>query len=341
MDGVLYAANNKADGGIERSVNPATTSGATFGTFTDGLPAGAKLTVLAVSARQVFAWDGANGYLLTLNDVLTGSVALIMPADKAQGVGMLVNHEAHNIILDWDGVPGATAYEWQLSPTSDFSTIAAGYGGTVEGTRVVLPALEPAASYNWRVRVSQPTQGDWSDTWTFTTSLGEAVTAPQIKNPAAAAGGVPRRPIFQWDAIAGAENYELMVGTDTAIVTPVISRNGDYAIPGTAWESNIILEYATTYYWKVRGINAASKSAWSNVSAFRTEEKPGSSPSPSPLSGAPPTIGKGDVKPAPETAEKQIVEVTPAWNYYVMGGEFAVIILLIVLLLIIISRNYY
>lgn len=341
MDGVLYAANNKADGGIERSVNPVVSSGATFETFTAGLPAGAKLTALAVSARQVFAWDGANGYLLTLDDVLTGSVALIVPADKAQGVGMLVNHEAHNIILDWAGVPGATAYEWQLSPTTDFSTIATGYSGTVEGTRAVLPALEPAASYNWRVRVSQPARGAWSDTWTFTTSLGEAVTAPQVKNPAAAAGGIPRRPIFQWDAIAGAESYELIVGADPALATPVISRNGDYAIPGTAWEANVVLDYGTTYYWKVRGISTASKSAWSNVSAFRTEEKPVSVPSPAPLNGTPPAVGKGDTRPAPETVEKQIVELTPAWNYYVMGGELVVIILLIVLLLIIVKRNYY
>jgi hypothetical protein len=196
-DGVLYAANSKTDAGIERSVNPALAAGATFETFTTGLPTGAKLAVLAVSGRQVFVWDSVNGYLLNLSDVLTGSVALTLPPDKAQGAGMLVNHEAHGVILDWEDVPGATGYEWQLSPTSDFSTIAIGYSGTAEGTRVVLPSLEPAASYHWRVRVSAPVLGLWSEMWTFTTSLGEIVTAPQTEQPAAAAGNVARKPIFQ------------------------------------------------------------------------------------------------------------------------------------------------
>jgi hypothetical protein len=89
----------------------------------------------------------------------------------------------------------------------------------------------------------------------------------------------------------------------------------------------------------VRGVSATSKSSWSNVSAFKTEEKPAAAPSASPPVGTP-SIGKGDLKPAPEEKQVQIVEVIPVFVYYLMGGAFVVIVLLIIALLFFISRNY-
>jgi hypothetical protein len=329
---------------MERSVNPTNASGAAFEIVTAGLPAGAKLSVLTISSRQVFAGDTAGGCLLTLGDILTGGIVLRSPPDKAQGVGMLVNHTVRGITLDWDSLPGADDYEWQLSPTTDFSSIPTGFSGGVEGSKAVLPALEPAATYHWRVRVSQPVSSPWSDTWLFTTSLGEAVTAPQIEYPTAAAGSIPRKPIFQWDAVIGAESYELVVATDAGLASPIISRTGDYAIPGTAWESNISLDYGTTYYWKVKGISAVSKSAWSNTGAFRTEEKPVSAPSTAspPQTPSPVPQGKGDLIPAPEMPIQETVrEVMLPWTLYLIGALAICVILLIIVLLIVVMRVYF
>ena len=82
---------------------------------------------------------------------------------------------------------------------------------------------------------------------------------------------MPLKPIFQWSAIAGADSYELLVSTDASFTNPIIIRIGAYALPATAWQSDISLDYDTTYYWKVRASGSNSYSAWSAVSAFITE----------------------------------------------------------------------
>jgi hypothetical protein len=338
FDSVLYASNSKTDAGLERSINPTSSSGGSFETVTSGLSSGVKLAVLAVSGNRLFAGDTGNGYLLILDDTLTNGAVLNSPLDNAKGTGTLINHTVRGVTLDWESQPGATGYKWQLSPTTDFSSLPAGFEGNGEGSKAVLPALEPATRYYWRVRVSTPVLSPWSDTRSFTTSLGEAVTAPGTLYPSPAAANQPLRPVFQWEAIAGAEGYELLAAADAALASPVISRTGEQAIAGTAWESNITLDYNTIYYWKVRGVSAGSNSAWSNVSTFRTEAKP------APVSSTPSQpvpVAKNDNQAVPEQPRiETIKEVTPAWTYYFMAAQTAIIILLIIVLLIVVIRVY-
>ncbi|MFH1031357.1 MAG: hypothetical protein V1767_02160 [Chloroflexota bacterium] len=92
----------------------------------------------------------------------------------------------------------------------------------------------------------------WSDKWSFTTSLGSAVVAPTLRSPRAGAGSVMLAPVFQWTAIAGANGYELVVSTDSTLSNPLITRTGDYALETTAWRSDIELDYDTAYYWNIR-----------------------------------------------------------------------------------------
>ena len=81
---------------------------------------------------------------------------------------------------------------------------------------------------------------------------------------------VPVKPLFQWEAVAGADGYELVVSSDPSFDNPVILKSGEYALTATAWESNISLENNTTYYWKVRTLIDGSYSDWSRESAFST-----------------------------------------------------------------------
>ena len=76
---------------------------------------------------------------------------------------------------------------------------------------------------------------------------------------------MPLKPLFQWGATAGAESYELMVSPNPYFENPTVLKTGDYALPGTAWECSINLNYETTYYWKVRAISSDICSAWSAV----------------------------------------------------------------------------
>jgi hypothetical protein len=191
-------------------------------------------------------------------------------------------------------------------------------------------------TYYWRVRATEPVLSPWSAKWSFATSLGKAVVAPELQSPGAGATGVPLRPIFQWSAMAGAERYELLVSANVSLANPVIAKTGDSAVPATAWQIDVSLDYNTTYYWKVRASGSGSYSAWSAVSAFTTEVAPSpASPIPSPTQSPP---------PAPLTTTTSIIREAPPggmpiWALYLMGLGALIVILLVVIVMLVVRRR--
>jgi len=270
-DGVLYAVNSQPvdtvndKGSMERSLNPRYSLGPTFETVNRNLDDDATLTGLWLRGNQLWSVDTTNTRLMTYIDSLCQPVTLTAPTDGAMGTGTA------NTSLDWEPVKGATLYEWQIDYDTDFSTIPAGFEGETDETSAHSPALATASAYHWRVRAVRPVLSRWSDKWSFFTSLGASVVAPTLFSPEAAAGGLSRNPVFQWSAFAGADGYELLIATDASFSNPVVVRIDDYALPATAWQCDITLNYNTTYYWKVRACGSNSYSAWSNVGAFTTE----------------------------------------------------------------------
>jgi hypothetical protein len=328
-DGLLYAASSQAvdnatkKGGMERSLNPAYALGATFETVIRGLSDNTTLTGLWVVGNQLWSLDTTHTRLMTYLDTLTSPVMLTSPSDKEAGV------ETSNVRLDWTSLKGTTKYQWQIDYDNDFSTVPSGFEGNTEETSVRLPALEMGTTYYWRVRATEPVLSPWSAKWSFTTSLGKAVVAPELKTPEAGATGVPLRPIFQWSAIAGAERYELVVSTEASLANPVIAKTGDAAVPATAWQIDVSLDYNTTYYWKVRAAGSGSYSAWSAVSAFTTEVAP--SPTQSPPA-VPLTTSTSTIQEASPTG-------VPTWALYLIGLGTLIVILLVVILLMLVVRR--
>ncbi len=324
-EGVLYASNLKAEKGIERSLNPTYSLGPTFETVTRGLESGATLSGLWLVANQLWSIDSTNIKLMTFVDSLTRPVILSSPADESSGVGTVTNDTINDANLDWETLEGATSYRWQLDSDTDFSSVPAGFEGTTRASQAKLPALMPATTYYWRTRVTEPILSPWSAKWAFTTSLGTEVITLELLYPEAGAGEMPVKPLFQWSAIAGAEAYELMVSADPRFSNPVILKTGDYALSDTAWQSNINLNYDTTYYWKIRALGSGTNSTWSAAGAFTTTSPPVPSSSPT-LVPSPP--------PPPLTPPAQ--ETTPEWVKYLIGALLLVIILLVVILLTVI-----
>jgi hypothetical protein len=210
---------------------------------------------------------------MTFTDSLVVPVILTSPPDQATSI------DARNVNLDWRSASGATKYEWQLDYDTDFSS--APFEGDTKASSVRLPEqLKLATTYYWRVRVTEPVLSPWSATESFTTSLGSSIIAPNLRSPGAGAKSVGVRPVFQWSAMAGADSYELLVSTSTSFTNSVITKLGTYALPATAWQSDINLDYDTTYYWKVRASGSGTYSAWSAVSAFTTKSSPAIESSP-------------------------------------------------------------
>jgi len=279
-DGILYAANSKAAGGMERSLNPTYPLGPVFETVTRSLDDNATLSGLWLHHNQLWSIDTTNDRVMTYTDSLTLPVSQTSLPNKASGIG------STNVSLDWETSSGATEYKWQLDYDTDFSTVPTGFEGNTKASSARLPTLEPATTYYWQVRATEPVLSPWSPKWSFTTSLDSAVTAPKLSAPEAGASGVPLKPVFQWSAIAGADSYELLVSTDVSFANPEIVKIGDYALPATAWQCDVNLDYDTTYYWKVRARNSETYSAWSATGALTTESPPEPTP-PEPASPEP------------------------------------------------------
>jgi hypothetical protein len=247
---------------------------------------------------------------MTYTDSLTLPINLTSPAEGASGIGTIINYTISNVSLDWEALEGTTSYKWQLDHDTDFTTVPTGFEGNTKATSARLPSLEPATTYYWRVRAAEPVLSPWSAKWSFTTSLGYSVIAPNLVSPEAGTSGVGLKPIFQWSAIAGADSYELLVSTDISFATPIIIKIGAYALSTTAWQCDINLDYDTTCYWKVRATGSGSSSAWSAIGAFATESPPAQS-EPSPAQGSsPPSTGVTVTSTGVITASARVTVIT-------------------------------
>jgi len=331
-DGILYGANSDADSGMERSLNPTYGSGPTFESLTRGLDDGVTLTKLHADGDRLWTIDTSNDRLMTLTDTLTAPVILTSPADEAPGIGVIIDNDVSGVTLDWETLGGATGYQWQLDDDANFYDIAAGFEGDVEASSTQLPDLEPATTYYWRARANDPVLSPWSQEWSFTTVLGTEAAAPQLLNPAFGASGVPTRPLFQWGSTAGADGYELVVCSDPDLASTTVLRTGVYALACTAWECNVDLSPNTTYYWKIRAVNADSYSAWSAVSAFTTEAPPLM------MGSLADTPAEQPPQPPQPASLSPIAQATDGdWMKYTLGALISAVVLLVVVVMMLLK----
>lgn len=332
-DGTLYAANYLASGGIERSINPAATSEPVFETINSGLLEGAKLSGLWISGHRLWSADNANTRLMTILDSLAQPVSLISPADEATNIGTVDGSTIRKIKLKWEPPGGAESYHWQIDADEEFKSVANDFKDETTDSQANSPALEPDNTYYWRVRVVQPMLGPWSNVWSFTTR-SNTLAAPELMSPVSGAQNVPIRPNFQWRAVDGADSYELVLAGKSSLANPIIAKTGDYALSTTSWQSSLDLNYATRYYWKVRAVDKQTKSTWSLVSDFITENPPVTEESLEIPPLTPQLQPSTQAPPAPPPASPSNI---PAWMLYVLvtllaGLAFLVIALVVVLL---------
>lgn len=190
------------------------------------------------------------------------------------------------VVLNWEPLAGASAYELQISPDQFFN---APIGGTqvVNSTSYSPSPTLPAASYYWRVRglntAQVPEPGPWSDVWVFTRAWpasaensrprGTETTNDfaQVKLISPADADYTRtEPTFSWAPQRGASMYEFQVGTDpnfspntynvcftnhTTIspyqkVQPLTLKD---CVPNTPVSSRVWP--GTVLYWKVRALD--------------------------------------------------------------------------------------
>ena len=281
----------------------------------------------AISSNTHSAWSAVSAFTTEsppesepLPSLLTAP-NLYSPEAGAKGVGLKPEFQ-------WSAIAGAGSYELLVATDVSLANPLIIKIGTYALPNTAWQSdisLDYDTTYYWKVRaIGSNPQSAWSAVGAFTTRstaesepLLSSSTAPRLYSPQAGAIGMPLRPVFQWSAIADAESYELLVARDVSLANPIIIKVGVYALSSTAWQSDIGLDYDTTYYWKVRATGSNPQSVWSAVGAFTTESPPlEPSPPPSPPTPPQPTI--------------------PDWVKYLVGGLLLTVILLLITMLVLV-----
>jgi hypothetical protein len=81
---------------------------------------------------------------------------------------------------------------------------------------------------------------------------------------------VPVSGLCKWLTVPNAQRYKIDIASDSLFKSVVF---GDDSIPDTSWEYKG-LGHSSTYFWRVKGVNASSLGAWSLVRHFMTAISP-------------------------------------------------------------------
>ena len=157
--------------------------------------------------------------------------------------------------LKWNAVSGAAKYEVYRarSKDGDYIKYATVTGTSYTNTRYI----ENGNTYYYKVRAldANGTAGAWSSVVSVT--YKQTLSAPSVTGGNDSQG----RPTLKWKAVSGAAKYE---------VYRARSKDGDYikysTVTGTSYTNTSYIESGSTYYYKVRALDAnGTAGAWSSI----------------------------------------------------------------------------
>ncbi|MCA1802017.1 MAG: T9SS type A sorting domain-containing protein, partial [Rhodothermaceae bacterium] len=170
----------------------------------------------------------------------------------------------------WDSAAGADTYALQLATTNAFdaSDILTDLNGLSDTTASV-SELAYASTFYWRVRAANEAgSGEWSSVRNFTTEDEplQAPEAPKLVSPLNGSTDMDADLTLEWQSANRASAYTVEVSLDQDF--------SDIAIVSDELEelqfSLSSLEFLTTYFWRVRGVNEAGPGDWSATWNFTT-----------------------------------------------------------------------
>jgi photosystem II stability/assembly factor-like uncharacterized protein len=355
-DTALYVADNAEVGlvptcGVYRSLNPLEEdeTDVVFENLVDGLTAynasgpvyGSELAGLTLTTdvsddgcAENVLWSLDSEYcdnVWVYEDTLAQPVVLDLPVDAQK---LTKTDEA---TLSWKELCDADCYEVSLYAycaecpdqklaitvpcTTDCCSDSNCYTCTTGDTCIVVDSLDPGTTYYWQVRVchNAPYLSKWSEERSFTTAM-MAVPFANLCSPACGSQDIILTPNFAWGAVEGATGYEVQLSPTETFTVGVVK--GKTMV--SAWVCPTTLDYASTYYWRVRAEKDTVYSDWTYC-MFTTMAEP--------VAPTPPVV----VEQVPPSAPPVInippaTMITPTWIYAIIGVGAALAIVVIVLI---------
>ena len=192
------------------------------------------------------------------SNVVSGKV-VVTPKPAAPVVKIGNSASSGKPMLTWNAVPGATSYKVYraTSQNGTYSLL-----GTVTATSYTNTGAKAGTTYYYRVKACN--DAGLSPYSNIVSGQVKSVTpkpsAPVVKIGNSAASG---KPMLTWNAVSGATSYKVYRAT---------SQKGTYSLLGTVTATsytNTGAKAGTTYYYKVKAVNSAGESAYSNVVSGR------------------------------------------------------------------------
>ena len=297
------------------------------------------------TAKLGYTPSANQGMLWAYTDCLAKKgPALKSPADQFLVGADPVTGRNSQIDLSWEQLCLTIWYQLQIAKDNAFTlriNPAINYGNTsgagqiaavtgsilikMDSTNNTSPAAwippgalpEAGAIYYWRIRsaksaTSQIADSPWSAVNSFTVKAGFIVNTPyygvQLLSPANGGIGIPTKPTqFSWSPWQDATKYEFDLAKDPEFQQMVTTAN----TTTTAYSYSGALDYATSYFWRVKALEVNGQnipSDWSATFSFQTSEPP--------------------APPAPAPAEP----ATPIWVWVIIAiGAILVIVTLVLI----------
>jgi gliding motility-associated-like protein len=228
--------------------------------FNNATVTGTSWAVTGLSAGTTYYYRMRSVGSATSLSSGTGS-QITVPAAPAIPTTSLVS--TTGFTLNWTATTGANSYQLDVSTNSGFSSFVTNYNNaTVNAITETVSGLTAGITYYYRIRaVNTGGTGAYS------------TTASQITVPAAP--GTPTASTIgtngftaNWSAVTGATGYELDVSTVNNFASFVGAYNS-FPVVGIS-QAISSLAANTTYYYRVRTVNASGKSTYSGTASQLT-----------------------------------------------------------------------
>ena len=240
-----------------------------------------KVVRIPLSVKFIGGWAFRSSGNLSLTDVYyAGTASDWAKITIEEGNGPLTNATLHcaksvpaapvvrignsassgKPMLTWNAVEGATSYRIYRSTAK-----GSGYSllGTTTATSYTNTGAKAGTTYYYRVKACN--DAGLSPYSNIVSGQVKTVTpkpaAPVVKIGNSASSG---KPMLTWNAVSGATSYKVYRAT---------SKSGTYSLLGTVTATsytNTGAKAGTTYWYKVKAVNSAGESAYSNTVSGKT-----------------------------------------------------------------------